>query len=283
MMGPLVETDWVADHLGDDNLRILDGSWYLPAMGRNATEEFASSHIPGARYFDIDAISEPDSPLPHTLPSPAYFADQVGALGVSHTDRIVVYDGAGLFSAARVWWMFRTMGAKNVAVLNGGFKAWQAEGRQTESALPEIVASTFEAVLDRDWVCDITTIRSATQTGSHEIADARPGDRFTGEVPEPRAGLRSGHMPSSSSTPIGTFIDGDGKIKAPDGLAAAFSEAGIDIDRPILTTCGSGVTAAIPYLALHLLGRFDVKLYDGSWTEWGGHPDTEVLQGPAGG
>ncbi|VAW19160.1 3-mercaptopyruvate sulfurtransferase [hydrothermal vent metagenome] len=279
MIGPLVETDWLESQLGAEDLRLLDGSWYLPAMGRNARSEYAQGHIPGAVFFDIDAISDPFSPLPHMLPPPESFAAAVGALGIGDGDRIVVYDGAGLFSAARVWWMFRAMGARNVAVLNGGLGIWKAERRPLDTRPPAPAPKTFTPHPRPDWVRDLRAVKSLIDDGSACIVDARPQDRFSGAAPEPRPGLRSGHMPASRNTPIEMFLLSNGRLKPPAELVAAFEEAGVDLAQPIVTTCGSGITAAIPFLALTVLGKRDVALYDGSWAQWGGLADATVEKG----
>ena len=279
MIGPLVETGWLESQLGAADLRVIDGSWYLPAMERDAGAEYAQGHIPGAVFFDIDAISDPQSPLPHMLPSPPDFAAAVGALGIGDGDRIVAYDGAGLFSAARVWWMFRAMGAKNVAVLNGGLGAWNAERRPLVTHAAPLAPRTFIPRPRPDWVQDVSAVKKAIDEGSASIVDARPRGRFSGAVPEPRPGLRSGHMPESRNTPIEVFLQSDGRLKPPEELKAAFNDAGVDLARPIVTTCGSGITAAIPILALAVLGYRDVALYDGSWTEWGGVAEMPVESG----
>jgi len=279
MIGPLVETDWLEGRLGDDNLRLVDGSWYLPAMDRDAAAEFAAAHIPGAVYFDIDTISDSRTPLPHMLPSPEDFAASVEALGISDTDLIVVYDGAGLFSAARVWWMFRAMGAANVAVLNGGLKAWRAENRTLETPITQPPPGNFAAQLQLGWVTDLEAVTASSRGASVAIVDARPAPRFQGAAPEPRAGLRSGHIPGSCNMPIDIFLQNDGRLKPPDDLRAAFTAAGVDLARPVITTCGSGVTAAIPFLALAVLGKSDAALYDGAWAEWGGLAETPVETG----
>lgn len=279
MIGPLVQTDWLQDQLGADDLRIVDGSWYLPAMARDAAAEFDLAHIPGAVFFDIDANSDPRSPLPHTMPAPEAFAASVGALGISRNDRIVVYDGMGLFSAARVWWMFRAMGAANVAVLNGGLKAWQAETRPLEGNCSPPSARKFVPRPQPGWVTDIMAVKSHIEEGSACIVDARPGPRFNGSAPEPRPGLRSGHIPGSRSMPVEIFLAEDGRLKPAEALRSAFEAAGVDITRPIVTTCGSGITAAIPFLALEILGKTGMTLYDGSWAQWGSRPETPVKTG----
>ncbi|QOG05675.1 3-mercaptopyruvate sulfurtransferase [Aureimonas sp. OT7] len=261
-------------------LRIVDASWYMPAQDRDARAEFEAAHIPGAVFFDQDAVVDPQSSLPHTLPSPSVFSKAAGALGLSSDDRIVVYDGIGLFSAARVWWMLRVFGARDVLVLDGGLPAWLAAGLPTESGPAQPQPAHFEAREPGDAVVGLEAMRRIVESGSLQIADARPAERFSGSAPEPRAGVRSGHMPGASSLPF-SEVQADGRLKDEAALRAAFRDAGIDPDAPVVTTCGSGVTAAVINLALESLGNRGAKLYDGSWTEWGSHSDTPVETGPA--
>lgn len=267
-----------ASSAGD--VRIVDASWYLPAQNRDARAEFEAAHIPGAVFFDQDAVVDPQSSLPHTLPSPAIFSQAAGALGLSANDSIVVYDGMGLFSAARVWWMLRVFGARDVRVLDGGLPAWQAAGLPTQSGPAHPKPAQFDAIDPGSAVVDLAEMRRIVDTGTVRIADARSAERFSGSAPEPRAGVRSGHMPGASSLPFGE-LQADGRLKDEAALRAAFSDAGIDPDAPVVTTCGSGVTAAVINLALESLGNRGAKLYDGSWTEWGSHGDTPVETGPA--
>ncbi|MEP1207494.1 MAG: 3-mercaptopyruvate sulfurtransferase [Rhizobiaceae bacterium] len=277
----LVETDWLSSQLGESDLSVVDASWYLPTMlangePRNGRKEYAERHIPGAVYFDVDTISEPGSNLPHTLASADVFAQMVGELGISNDDRIVVYDGMGLFSAARAWWNFRVMGAREVFVLNGGLPKWIEEGLPLEAGTPTRQGKTFNASSDESAVASFETMLEIVNSGSQQITDARPAARFTGEAPEPRAGMRSGHMPGAASVPFSELAK-DGQLRSADELRQVFENAGIDLDKPVVTTCGSGVTAAALTLALETIGHTDHKLYDGSWAQWGGRDDTPVV------
>lgn len=255
--------------------KVIDASWYLPAQGRQARAEFEAAHVPGAVFFDQDAVVDPASSLPHTLPPADLFARAVGALGISELDTIIVYDGLGLFSGPRVWWMLRSYGARNVRILDGGFPAWIAAGLPTESGAAHPIAATFNAAFDADAVATLDEMRAHVDDQDVQILDARPADRFAGAVPEPRAGVRSGHMPGATSLPFGLLAD-NGRLRPPAELRQAFARAGVDLEQPIVTSCGSGVTAAVINLALASVGRADARLYDGSWTEWGGLADTPV-------
>jgi thiosulfate/3-mercaptopyruvate sulfurtransferase len=267
---PFVVTgDWVEKNLGAPEFRVVDASWYLPAQGRNGAAEYSEGHIPGAVFFDQDAVADHTSGLPHTIPSPEYFASEVGKLGISDTDTIVVYDGPGNMAAPRAWWLFRLMGARRVYVLDGGLDGWKSEERPLETDLPEPKPGLFRAAFDRSMVTSLTDMKEIVAKGSRQIADARSAGRFAGTDPEPRAGLRSGHMPGAKSLPSGGFFE-NGKLKPRPALRKLFEEAGIDLGRPVVTSCGSGVTAAIITLALASLGHSDNTLYDGSWSEWGG-------------
>ena len=273
----LVGTAWLEDHLGDRDLRVIDASWYLPAAGRDAEAEHAAAHIPGATFFDIDQVADTDNPLPHMLPSPEKFARCVAELGLGDVHRIVVYDGDGLYSAARAWWMFRVFGHDDVAILDGGLRKWRAEGRPTESGLTAADEGHFTAKLDTGMVRDLEQVRANLDSAREQVVDARPADRFTGQAPEPRPGLRSGHIPGSLNLPFTTLLDpADGTVLPADRLRSLFAGAGIDMSKPVVTTCGSGVTAAVIFLGLHLLGHRELALYDGSWSEWGGRDDTPV-------
>ncbi len=265
----LVSTDWLAQHLEDPDLRVLDASWYLPAMNRDPRAEYADAHIPGARFFDIDEISDHRSALPHMAPPIEKFMSRMRAMGVGDGHQVVVYDGMGLFSAARVWWLFRLMGHDDIAVLDGGFPKWQAEGRPIED-MPPIVRDRHMTVRRRaDLIKDVTQVSAASKLRDTEIVDARPAARFRGDAPEPREGMRAGHIPGSKNLPFTDLMKPDGTMKAPDGLRAAFEAAGVDLSKPAITTCGSGVTAAVLSLAMQRLGKSDHALYDGSWSEWG--------------
>ncbi len=277
----VVSFDWLQQKSGLPNLRIVDASWYLPAQNRNAKAEFASARIPGAVHFDIDTIADLSSGLPHTLPSPAMFAQSAGALGISDTDTIIVYDGPGMFSAPRVWWMFRTFGAQNTFVLNGGFDRWKAESRPVEThvfspPVPAIFNPSFNELV----TLSLSGMRNVVETGGMQIADARGAGRFEGRDPEPRAGMRGGHMPGARNVPFSDLVEA-GRLKPLSGLKQVLETAGINLEKPVVTTCGSGVTAAVITLALQSLGHNPNMLYDGSWSEWGGRADTPVATGPA--
>ena len=263
---PFVSTAWLAEHLGDSGLKVVDGSWYLPAMNRDPRAEFLAGHIPGAVWFDIDDIADHSDDLPHTLPADADFAAKVGALGLSDGDRIVVYDGGGLFSAPRVRWMFRKYGAENVAILDGGLPAWKAESRTLEAGPASPPAATFRARLDRTKAVWIDEVAAALKSGDAQVADARAKPRFDGAQPEPRP-IPSGHMPGALNLPIGDLIAG-GRLKPVDDLKKAIAAAGLDPQKPVITSCGSGVSATIINLAFEAAGYREPRLYDGSWTEW---------------
>lgn len=274
----VVSADWLEQRLADPSVKILDAAWYLPAQKRDPKAEYAAGHIPGAVFYDQDAIADLTSGLPHTIPSSESFAESVGKLGLSETDTIVVYDGPGIFTAPRVWWLLRTMGAKSVFVLDGGIDGWKAEGRPVTTDVPQPEPATFHPKFNAEAVTSFTQMREIAATGSRQIADARGAARFTGEEAEPRAGMRSGHMPGAKSLPSGIFSTG-GKLKSLDALRETIEAAGIDLDKPVVTSCGSGVTAAIIMLALQSLGHTENTLYDGSWSEWGSRADTPVVTG----
>ncbi|MFO0997371.1 MAG: 3-mercaptopyruvate sulfurtransferase [Alphaproteobacteria bacterium] len=273
----LVSTDWLAGQLGARDLRVLDASWYLPQMKRDPKAEFTERHIPGAVFFDIDAISDASIPLPHMLPTPEQFARQVGALGVGDGDRIVCYDGAGLFSAARAWWMFRAMGHASVAVLDGGLPKWLAESRPTESGAANPTPRTFTPRPNRSLVRDIDAVRANIASKREQVLDARSHGRFNATEPEPRPGMRGGHIPGAFNLPYGELVDPKtGTVLPPIILEARFKAAGLDLTKPVVTSCGSGISASSLALGLYLIGRKDVAVYDGSWTEWGGRADTPI-------
>lgn len=275
----LVTTGWLAEHLDAPDLVILDASWHLPTEQRDPYGEYLAGHIPGALYFDIDDICDEASPLPHMLPSPAKFSSRMRTMGVGDGKRIVVYDSAGLFSAARVWWMFRVMGCEDVAVLDGGLPKWRAEGRAIEEGPVRGQERHFTARRNAGMVCDIDTVIAIVEgrdARGTQIVDARSPGRFRGEEPEPREGVRPGRVPGSLNVPFRDLLRDDATLRPVKELRAAFEAAGVDLGRPIVTSCGSGVTAAILSLALELIGHRHTTLYDGSWTEWGGRDELAV-------
>lgn len=274
----LVSTDWLAAHLRDPDLRILDASWYLPDMGRNARAEYAEGHIPGTRFFDIDEISDTRSPLPHMAPPAEKFISRMRAMGVGDGHQVVVYDGFGIFSAPRVWWTFRLMGKQDVAVLDGGLPKWRAEGREIEDMAPIVRDRHITAQRQAGLVKDVTQVAAASKLGDWEIVDARPPARFRGEAPEPRPGLRAGHIPNSKNLHYQTLLNPNGTMKSAAALRAAFAAAEVDLAKPVISTCGSGISAAILDLALEILGHRSHAVYDGSWSEWGMYDDLKVAK-----
>jgi len=278
-MDPMISTAALAERLGAAELVIIDATWFMPGTPRDARAEHAERRIPGAVFFDIDEVSDEESPLPHMLPSPAVFAAHARRLGVHPNSEIVVYDAQGLFSAARVWWSFRTMGHDRVRVLDGGLPAWLAEGRPVETGERTPLPGRFEARLDAGLVRDLARVRAALAGDGEQLLDARSAARFRGEAPEPRAGLRSGHMPGALNLPFDEVL-GEGRLLPADALERRFRTAGVDLGRPVVTTCGSGLTAAVLALALARLGAWRTAIYDGSWSEWGATDDTPVVSGP---
>ena len=275
----LVSTDWLASHMRDPDLRILDGSMYLPGSGRDARAEFDAGHIPGARFFDIDDISDSRSDLPHMAPPIEKFMSRLRSLGVGDGHQVVVYDGAGLFSAARVWWMFKLMGQNDVAVLDGGLPKWVTEGREIEDMPPIIRDRHMTVRRQAHLVKDVTQVAAASKLRDYEIIDARSRGRFRGEEAEPRPGLRAGHIPGSKNVHYASLLNADQTMKSPEETRAIFEAAGVDLSKPAITTCGSGVTAAILSLAMARMGKDDHSLYDGSWSEWGMFPTVPVATG----
>jgi len=275
----LVSTEWLAQHMRDPDLRILDASWYLPSSGRDAKREYDAGHIPSARFFDIDEISDSRSDLPHMAPPVEKFISRLRKMGVGDGHQVVIYDGTGIFSAPRVWWLFRLMGKTDVAVLDGGFPKWKAEGREVED-LPPMVRDRHMTVQRQNYlVKDVTQVASASKLGDQEIIDARSPGRFAGTEPEPRPGVRPGHIPGSKNLHYAQLLNADGTMKDKAGLRTAFEAAGIDLSKPAITTCGTGVSGAILNLALERIGKTDHALYDGSWAEWGMYGDLNVATG----
>jgi len=274
----IVSANWLHEHSHDPDIRIIDASWGLPSQGFDAAGYFEAAHIPGAVFFDQEEVVDKTSPLPHTIPSPQDFAAHVGAMGISERDRIIVYEQTSYFAAPRVWWLLRIMGAPRVFVLDGGLKGWQAAGYAVTDAPTSITPAIFKPDFQAHSVVGLAEMRQIVTKGEVQIADARGMGRFRGLEPEPRAGMRAGHMPGAYNVPYPQLVQ-DGYLKSAEELRAVFEQAGIDVDRPVVTSCGSGVTAAILTLGLQALGNKSVRLYDGSWSEWGSLADTPIEQG----
>lgn len=280
-MDSLVSTLWLGEALGAHDLRVIDATIFLPGSGRDARAEYEAEHIPGAVFMDLDEIVDSANPAPHMLPPEHKFASRMQSLGLGDGNRFVVYDNSPLHSAARAWWMLKIFGARSVAILDGGLQKWKAEGRPLDSGRPEVRQGHFTPMLDRHAIADKQTMLGLIGSAEHEIVDARPASRFAGRDPEPRPGVAPGHMPGARSLPQSELFNPDNSWKRGGALRAAFDGAGVDLSKPMVTTCGSGVTAAVLLFGAHLLGKDDVRLYDGSWSEWGADPDTPKATGAA--
>ena len=276
----LVSTKWLSEHLKSPELRLIDASWYMPADNRDCRSEYEAEHIPGARFVDVDEVADLRSDLPHMLPPVEKFMSRMRELGIGDGHQVVVYDTAGVFSAPRVWWMFKYFGQDNVAVLDGGLPKWKAEGHPVTAEPPTIRDRHMITEVRPELLRDVTQVAASSKLGDYTIIDARSAARFKGEATEPRPGLRSGHIPNSRNVPFQDLLTPQGTLKSTDDLRAVFVAAGVDLSKPAITTCGSGITAAILGLALTRLGA-TFSLYDGSWAEWGMYGDLRVATGEA--
>ena len=275
----LVSTEWLQAHLDDPGVRVVETTWFLPTDGRSGREEFEGGHVRGAAFWDIDGIADPDDPRPHMAPSPARFAALMEELGIGASTRVVAYDRVGMMTVGRAWWMLRYFGHDSVSILDGGFARWVMERRPTETgaAAPRSAPDGFAAEPRADRISDLDTILASLDGAALQILDARAPGRFAGAEPEPRPGCRPGHIPGSRNLPYNRLVDPDtGAVRSPDELRALFEDAGIDVEKPVTTTCGSGVTASLLAFGLHLIGQDEVAVYDGSWSEWGMRTDTPV-------
>ena len=280
-MESLVTTEWLERELGAADLKVIDATLFLPGEPRDARAEYEAEHIPGAVFLDLEEVSDPSSPVPHMAPSEARFASRMASLGLRDGQRFVVYDNSPLHSSARAWWMLRSFGAHYVALLDGGLQKWKSEGRKLEGGRPQVRHGHFSPSFDPAAVADKERVTSLLGAGSHEIVDARGAGRFTGEEAEPRPGMASGHIPGSKNLPQGRLFNADNSWKQGDDLRSAFDSAGVDLARPMVATCGSGITACVLLFGAHLLGKEDAQLYDGSWSEWGADPSTPKATGTA--
>ncbi|HYI39505.1 MAG TPA: 3-mercaptopyruvate sulfurtransferase [Allosphingosinicella sp.] len=280
-MESLVTTEWLERELGASDLRVIDSTLFLPGEPRDARAEYEAEHIPGAVFLDLEEVSDSANPVPHMVPPEAKFASRMASLGLRDGQRFVVYDNSPLHSAARAWWMLKSFGAHYVAILDGGLQKWKSEGRPLEAGRPQLRHGHFSPSFEAGAVVDKAAMAGLLGDGRHEIVDARGAGRFTGEEAEPRPGMGSGHMPGSKNLPQGKLFTADNSWKKGDALRAEFDSAGVDLDRPLVATCGSGITACVLLFGAHLLGKDDVRLYDGSWSEWGADPETPKAMGPA--
>ena len=279
---PLVSTDWLAAHSGDPKIKIIDASFKMPGILPLPKDDYLASHLPGAVFFDVDAVSDHSNPLPHMFPNAEQFGRDVGGLGISNDDTVVLYDSGGWVAAPRVWWMFLSFGHPNVRILNGGLKKWRAEGHKVESGEVTPKPATFKATFDPSYTRNVEQMVANLESRAEQVLDARANERYQGKVPEPRPGLRSGHIPGSLSVPYNQLFDAStGAMKPLDELRAVFASVGVKLDAPIVTSCGSGVSALVLTLALYRLGVRGSALYDGSWTEWGMQGGPPVATGPA--